>query len=68
MGHAWCLGSQVLYEVRKKVRANEKAVREQKRLSEPKEVRVGCHIAEHDLDVKMDKVRGRGGQGSSRYQ
>lgn len=49
---------QVVYEARKKVRANERAAREARRLSEPKEVRVGCHIAENDLNVKMDRVGG----------
>lgn len=47
----------VLYEIRKKARAAEKAARESRRLSDPKEVRVGCHIAEHDLKVKMSNAR-----------
>ena len=49
---------QVLYEQRKKAKATAKVQREHKRLSDAKEVRVGCHIAAHDMEMKMAQVRG----------
>lgn len=47
----------VLYSLRQKEKAAERAARESKKLMAPKEVRVGCLTADHDLGVKLEAAR-----------
>ena len=47
----------VVYGLRKKEKAAERSQREHRRLAAPKEVRVGCHTAEHDLLLKVAQAR-----------
>jgi translation initiation factor IF-3 len=51
---AW---EKMVYSIRQKQKAQERAAREHKKLSSPKEVRIGCHIAPHDLKVKLAAAR-----------
>jgi len=48
----------VLYEQQKREKAATKQKLAQQRAAEPKEVRIGCQIAEHDLETKMGQVGG----------
>ena len=47
----------MIYSMRQKQKAQERAARESKKLASPKEIRIGCHIASHDLEVKMASAR-----------
>jgi translation initiation factor IF-3 len=47
----------MIYSMRQKQKAQERATREHKKLASPKEIRIGCHIAPHDLEVKMASAR-----------
>jgi hypothetical protein len=47
---------QVLYELQKKEKTAVKQKLAAVKASAPKEVRIGCQIAEHDLGVKMAQV------------
>jgi translation initiation factor IF-3 len=47
----------MLYAMRQKQKAQERAAREHRKLSSPKEVRIGCHIAPHDLETKLAVAR-----------
>lgn len=47
----------LIYSMRQKQKAHERAAREHKKLASPKEIRVGCHIAPHDLEVKLASAR-----------
>lgn len=51
---AW---EKMIYSMRQKQKAQERAAREHRKLASPKEVRIGCHIAEHDLDTKLSSAR-----------
>jgi len=51
---AW---EKMIYNMRQKQKAQERAAREHRKLSSPKEVRIGCHIARHDLDTKLATAR-----------
>lgn len=48
---------QVLYEMRKKAKTAAKQQREQQRLADPKEVRIGCRAAPNDLALKVGRAR-----------
>lgn len=48
----------LLYELRKKAKASARALQEQQKLADPKEIRVGVRSAEQDRELKMAKVRG----------
>ena len=47
----------LVYTLRQKQKAQERVARENKKLASPKEIRIGCHIAQHDLDVKLASAR-----------
>ncbi|KFM24839.1 Translation initiation factor IF-3 [Auxenochlorella protothecoides] len=47
----------VLYEMRKKAKTAAKQQREQQRLADPKEVRIGCRAAPNDLALKVGRAR-----------
>lgn len=47
----------MVYSMRQKQKAQERAAREHKKLASPKEIRIGCHIAPHDLEIKMASAR-----------
>lgn len=47
----------LLYELRKKAKASARALQEQQKLADPKEIRVGVRAAEQDRELKMAKVR-----------
>lgn len=47
----------LVFTMRQKQKAQERAARENKKLASPKEIRIGCHIAPHDLDVKLSSAR-----------
>ena len=47
----------MIYNMRQKQKAQERAAREHRRLASPKEVRMGCHIAQHDLETKLSIAR-----------
>lgn len=47
----------VMYGLKKKEKATIRKQRDQRRLSVPKEIRVGCHTAEHDLQMKLGQAR-----------
>ena len=51
---AW---EKMIFTMRQKQKAQERAAREHRKLSSPKEVRIGCHIARHDLDTKLATAR-----------
>lgn len=46
----------VLYEMRKKAKVAAKQQREQQKLADPKEVRIGSKAAPNDLELKLAKV------------
>lgn len=46
----------VVYSLQQKEKAASKAARENKKLSIPKEIRMKCFIAEHDLSMKLDQA------------
>lgn len=47
----------LVFTMRQKEKAQERAARENRKLASPKEIRIGCHIAPHDLDVKLSSAR-----------
>jgi translation initiation factor IF-3 len=47
----------MIYNMRQKQKAQERAAREHRKLASPKEVRIGCHIAPHDLETKLSIAR-----------
>jgi len=47
----------VVYALRQKEKAAQRAARESRRLSVPKEVRMGCATAQHDMVVKLDSTK-----------
>lgn len=51
---AW---EKMIYAMRQKQKAQERAAREHRKLASPKEVRIGCHIAPHDLETKLATAR-----------
>ena len=47
----------LVFSIRKKEKAAERAARENKKLAAPKEIRVGCRIESHDMAVKLASAR-----------